>query len=78
VLKPVKAQSELGASFSILPDDSILVSGANRWKDRYQVALTLGTDINLTAVRLEALTHDSLPNQGPGRDPATGVFAQIS
>ena len=38
---------------------------------------TLGTDINLTAVRLEALTHDSLPNHGPGRHP-TGTFAQIS
>ena len=28
-------------------------------------------------MRLEALTHDSLPNHGPGRSP-TGLFAQIS
>ncbi len=69
VLKPVKAKSELGASFSILPDDSILVGGAHRWKDRYHVELTLGTDINLRAVRLEALTHESLPNHGPGATP---------
>jgi WD40 repeat protein/tetratricopeptide (TPR) repeat protein len=77
VLKPVKARSELGASLSILPDDSILVSGAHRWKDRYRVELTLGTEIKLTAVRLEALAHDSLPNHGPGRGPE-GTFAQIS
>ncbi len=31
----------------------------------------------MTAVRLEALTHDSLPNHGPGRH-STGSFAQIS
>ena len=66
-----------GASFSILPDDSILVGGAHRWKDRYHVELTLGTDINLRAVRLEALTHESLPNHGPGAHP-NGSFAQIS
>jgi WD40 repeat protein len=77
VLKPLEAKSELGATFSILPDDSILVSGANRFKDLYRVVLGVGTDVKLTAVRLEALTHDSLPNHGPGRS-ATGSFAQIS
>ena len=76
VLKPLEAKSELGATFSILPDDSILVSGANRFKDRYRVVLAVGTDIKLTAVRLEALTHDSLPNHGPGRG-VIGSFAQI-
>jgi WD40 repeat protein/tetratricopeptide (TPR) repeat protein len=77
VLKPHEAKSELGATFSILPDDSILVSGANRFKDLYHVVLGVGTDVKLTAVRLEALTHDSLPNHGPGRNPF-GSFAQIS
>ncbi len=77
VLKPLEAKSELGATFSILPDDSILVSGANRHKDRYHVVLAIGTGIKLTALRLEALTHDSLPNRGPGRS-RTGSFAQIS
>ena len=67
----------LGATFSLLPDDSILASGANPVKDRYRVELTALTDIKLTAVRLEALTHDSLPNHGPGRSPE-GNFAQIS
>ncbi len=45
VLTPLEAKSELGATFSMLPDDSILASGANPLKDRYHVVLTLGTDI---------------------------------
>src|SRR5262249_16211088 len=77
VLKPVEAKSELGATLSILPDDSILASGANPRNDRYRVVLTVGTDIDLTAVRLEALTHPSLPGNGPGR-ASGGWFAQTS
>src|SRR5262249_39714607 len=77
VLKPVEAKSELGATLSMLPDDSVLASGANPLKDRYRVVLTVPKDIDLAAVRLEALTHDSLPNHGPGRSPI-GTFAQIS
>jgi tetratricopeptide (TPR) repeat protein len=38
--------------------------------------LGVGTDVKLTAVRLEALTHDSLPHHGPGRGPF-GSFAQM-
>ena len=77
ILKPVEAKSELGATLSILPDDSIVASGANPLKDRYRVVLTVGKNIDLTAVRLEALTHPSLPGNGPGRD-AVGTFAQTS
>ncbi len=76
-LKPVEAKSELGATFSLLPDDSILAGGANFLKDRYRVVVAVGTDINLSAVRLEALTHASLPNHVPGRGPEGG-FAQFS
>ena len=70
---------------SILPDDSILASGENPAKDRYHVDLTLGTAVDLAAVRLEALTDDSLPANGPGRYPGKpvtgqfkGTFGQIS
>ena len=62
---------------SILPDHSILASGANPLNDRYRVVLTVATDIDLTAVCLEALTHPSLPGNGPGRNPL-GSFAQTS
>ena len=77
IFKPVEAKSELGATLSILPDQSILASGANPLKDRYRVVLTGATDLDLTAVRLEALTDSSLPGNGPGRTPS-GSFAQTS
>ncbi len=79
MLKPVEAKSELGATLSILPDDSILVSGASLPNDRYRVVLTVVSDIDVRAVRLEALTHESLPGNGPGRcSYPIGTFAQDS
>jgi formylglycine-generating enzyme required for sulfatase activity/WD40 repeat protein/tetratricopeptide (TPR) repeat protein/tRNA A-37 threonylcarbamoyl transferase component Bud32 len=83
VLKPAEAKSELGATLSVLPDNSILASGPNPHFDSYRVVLTVPRDIDLAAVRLEALTHPSLPGNGPGRyegRPETGhhkgIFAQ--
>ena len=70
ILKPVEAKSKLWATMSILPDDSILASGANPPKDQYHVVLTVGKNIDLAAVRLELLTHPSLPGNGPGRQAA--------
>jgi WD40 repeat protein/tetratricopeptide (TPR) repeat protein len=84
ILKPVEAKSERGASLSILPDDSILASGTNLPNDRYRVVVTVGADIDLAAVRLDALTHASLPANGPGRYPGRdggyfrGTFQQTS
>jgi tetratricopeptide (TPR) repeat protein len=84
VLKPVEAKSKLGATLSILPDHSILAGGTNPPNDRYRVVVNLGTDIDLAAVRLEALTHTSLPGNGPGRYPGRdggqflGTFGQES
>ena len=59
-------QSSGGSKFTKLDDQSILVGGANPGKDIYQIhARTDQT--GLTAVRLQALTHASLPGGGPGR-----------
>ena len=77
VPKPIEAKAELGSTLSILPDDTILASGPNPLNDCYRVVLTVGADTNLFAVRMEALTHPSLPKNGPGRYP-TGSFAQLS
>ena len=75
VLEPVLAKSELGATLSILPDSSILASGKNPRQDRYRVVLAVPEDSDLLAVRLEALSHPSLPGHGPGRGPS-GTFHQ--
>jgi WD40 repeat protein/tetratricopeptide (TPR) repeat protein len=77
VLRPVEAKSDRGSTLSVLPDDSILAGGANPLDDHYRVVTTVGADIELSAVRLEALTHDSLPRHGPGRHPG-GHYHQAS
>src|SRR5262249_3539369 len=74
VLKPIEAKSQLGATLSILPDQSILASGPNPQNDRYRVVVTVGADIDLIAVRLDALTHPGLPANGPGRYPGRGGY----
>ena len=65
VLTPVSATSET-PTLTILDDGSILSSGDITKRDIY--ITNFKQDLaGVTAIRLEALTHDSLPNQGPGR-----------
>lgn len=65
--------SREGAAFTLQPDGSFLAGGANPGSDEYvsEAAIPPG---GLRAVRLEALTDQSLPQQGPGR-AANGNFA---
>ncbi len=58
--------SQAGAEFESLEDGSYLVSGPNGPTDTYTLKLKTGLK-QITAVRLETLTHPSLPKQGPGR-----------
>lgn len=66
VLTPTATKSTGGSTLSVQDDQSILVGGANPGKDIYEITARTDTK-NLTAVRLEALTHQSLPGGGPGR-----------
>lgn len=62
----IAARSLGGATMQTLDDHSILVAGKNPPTDRY--VLELATPLRrFNAIRLEALTHPSLPNFGPGR-----------
>ena len=55
-----------GASHEILEDQSVLVSGKRPERDTYTV--TLRSDVEqISGLKLEALTHESLPGNGPGR-----------
>lgn len=66
VLPPNKAKSTGGTTLKVLDDHSILAGGANPQKDIYEI--TAKTVLSgITAVRLEVLTHESLPGGGPGR-----------
>ena len=73
VLSPLQAESAGGATLKVLPDGSVLATGKNPQADSY--TLQLKTNQNgITAVRLEVLPDDSLPNGGPGRDPEGNFF----
>ncbi len=64
-LEPVKLESKGGATLKPLDDGSILVTGKLPANDTYEI--TAKTKLpRLAGLRLEALTHDSLPSKGPG------------
>jgi hypothetical protein len=72
-LTVLSASSQLGATLSILPDNSVLVSGTNAQVETYEIRA--GTRMTgITGFRLEALQDTSLPFNGPGREAANGNF----
>jgi hypothetical protein len=66
VLSPSEMKSTGGSTLTLLDDSSILVSGASPGSDDYELKFT-DVASEVTAIRLEALTHESLPHQGAGR-----------
>ncbi len=72
-LNLTNAISTGGATFTNLPDQSILAIGINPTYDTYQI--TAETELQtITAVLLEVLPDPSLPKNGPGRWGQTGNF----
>ena len=68
VVRPDVFVSVAGATLTRQPDDSFLASGPQGSTDTYTFTAT-STLERLTAVRLEVLADDSLPQHGPGREP---------
>ena len=66
VLQPPTLRSTRGSELKLLDDLSVLVGGRNPAKDTYELTCRTSQS-KLTAVRLETLTHESLPGGGPGR-----------
>lgn len=66
VLKPLRFRSELNATMETLEDGAILVSGDRPEIDTYTIDFETPLE-SITAFRLEALPHPSLPDRGPGR-----------
>lgn len=68
VVVPATMRSAYDSDFRVLEDGSVLVYGNN--PDRDTTTLTLETELaSVTAIRVEALPHASLPADGPGRSP---------
>ena len=66
VLRPATAVSEAGAALTTQDDGSLLASGTNPATDVYRLTFDAVPDV-VTAIRIEVLPDDSLPNRGPGR-----------
>lgn len=77
VPRVVSAASTGGSTLETLPDQSVLASGENPAQDVYEITLhTEAADLSL--LRLEALTHESLPHRGAGRaENANFVLSEV-
>lgn len=74
-LRPTSATS-LVPVLTVLPDDSVLVSSDQTKSDTYH--LTFRSDLKgITAIRLEALPDERLPQGGPGRVYFEGPFGDF-
>ncbi|MGH9340799.1 MAG: DUF1549 domain-containing protein [Acidobacteriota bacterium] len=71
-LDPVQSFASSGVTLTELEDHSILVSGTESDRDLYSIGVK--TDLRgITALKLEVLPHEDLPQGGPGRGPK-GAF----
>ncbi|HIA64147.1 MAG TPA: DUF1553 domain-containing protein [Planctomycetes bacterium] len=66
VLTPDSIKSSGGTTLTLLDDRSVLATETNPAQDTYEITATTILQ-NITAIRLECLTHESLPGGGPGR-----------
>jgi hypothetical protein len=65
LLKPSEVTSQAGATFDVLDDGSMLVREPKADTDTYAVRGSVDGH-GITAIRIEALPHESLPSGGPG------------
>ena len=71
-LKPTSLYSKGGATLEVLEDNSILAGGPNPEQEIYEVIAELPPG-KWSAVRLEGITHESLPKGGVGRSSNSNV-----
>ena len=71
-LKPTSLYSKGSATLEVLEDNSILASGTNPEQEIYEVIAEVPPG-KWSAVRLEGLTHESLPKGGVGRSDNSNV-----
>jgi hypothetical protein len=66
VLEPTRVSTAKGSQPTTLPDRSVRFGGPRPAVDVYTISANTTLD-TISAVRLEVLTDDSLPHNGPGR-----------
>jgi hypothetical protein len=60
----LEIKSEHGSTLTRQPDGSILAAGTRPERDTYTLVMRTG---RVTGLRVDVLTHESLPKKGPGR-----------
>jgi hypothetical protein len=76
VLEPTGLKSKGGSTLAKQPDKSILASGKNPHPETYTITANSALP-SIGALRLEALTDSSLPQNGPGRGGGNFVLSQL-
>ena len=66
ILSASEMKSSGGSTFTELGDQSLLVGGPKPQQDDYEISYQPSPG-EVTAIRLEAITHNSLPGNGAGR-----------
>jgi hypothetical protein len=66
VVPPSNVKAQSSAQLTKLEDGSVLANGKNPDEELYQITINPPLQ-KVTAIRLEALTDDTLPHKGPGR-----------
>ncbi len=66
VLRPVEMKSDGGATLTLQKDGSVLAGGTHPEQDVYTLTAR-DLPARITALRLDVLPHESLPQNGPGR-----------
>ncbi|MEO8494021.1 MAG: PSD1 and planctomycete cytochrome C domain-containing protein [Planctomycetota bacterium] len=66
VLSPQEMKSTGGSTLTLLDNSSVLAGGASPGNDDYELTFKSAAS-EVTAIRLEAITHESLPHKGAGR-----------
>lgn len=75
-LRPTAVQAQSSAAAVVNEDASVIVATAGK-SDTYTLQLPLAAG-NVTALRLEALPHTSLPGGGPGHGNGNFVLSKVS
>ena len=75
-LKPLAAKSVI-PTLTIQDDGSIFVSGDMSKRDVYDITLDTSGLTGITSLRLETITDDRLPQNGPGRIYYEGPFGDF-
>ncbi len=76
VLKPAYVKSAAQLPAVLEPDGAVLVSKTAA-KDTLSIEVPVSTDRKVSALRLEALPHDSLPGKGPGHSGGNFVITRV-